>query len=91
MAKLYGTMKGNNNQTVTRTGSRDIEATVKNFGYSVSTHIVDRGGGDKDIVDILLINLRTGQRVTLFHGTFSEMNDPVRLLQLTAAAAGGGA
>lgn len=87
MAKLYGILQGGRGE-VTRTGSSEIEATIKNFGFSVNTHIADRGGGDKDIVDIVLTNLRTGQRVTLFHGSFAEMSDPVRLLQLTAAAAG---
>lgn len=87
MAKLYGTMKGSSNQSVTRTGSRYIEATIKNFGFAVNTHIMDCGGGDKDIVDILLTDLRTGKNITLFHGTFAEMNDPIRLLQITAAGA----
>jgi hypothetical protein len=88
MAKLYGIMQGNRGE-VTRTGSSEIEATIKNFSFAVSTHIADRGGGDKDIVDIVLHNLRTGHRVTLFHGSFAEMSDPVRLLQLAASAAGG--
>lgn len=87
MAKLYGILQGGRG-AVTRTGSSEIGATVKNFGFSVNTHIADRGGGDKDIVDIELTDLRTGRRITLFHGSFAEMNDPVRLLQLTAAAAG---
>jgi hypothetical protein len=86
MAKLYGTLQGNKGQT-TRCGSKEIESVVKNFGFAVHTHIRDHGGGDKDILDIEIRNLSTGERITLFHGSFAEINEPLR--RLATAASGG--
>lgn len=88
MAKLYGTLQGNKGET-SRCGSKEIESVVKNFGFAVSTHIRDNGGNEKDILDIEITNIRTGERFTLFHGSFAEVNEPLRRLA-TAAATGGG-
>jgi hypothetical protein len=85
MAKLYGTLKGNRGE-VTRCGSSEIESTIKNFGFAISTHIADRGGGDKDIIEIRIVNLRTNLWTTVFHGSFAEVSDPLRRLQIAAVS-----
>jgi hypothetical protein len=89
MAKLYGTLQGNKGET-SRCGNKEIEAVVKNFGFAVSTHIRDNGGGDKDILDIEILNLSTGEHITVFHGSFAEAREPLRILR-NAAVNGGGA
>ena len=46
---------------------------VKNWGFAIEATIMDRGGGDKDQVEIRLVNLDTSESFLLSHGPIAAI------------------
>jgi len=38
---------------------------VKNWGFAIEATISDHGGGDRDVVHVVLVNLQSGERKVL--------------------------
>ena len=38
---------------------------VKNWGFAIEATIHDQGGGDRDVVHVVLVNLQSGERKVL--------------------------
>ena len=46
---------------------------VKNWGFAIEATIMDRGGGEKDTVEIRLVNLDTSESFLLSHGPIAAI------------------
>jgi len=46
---------------------------VKNWNFAIEATIMDRGGGEKDQVEVHLVNLDTTERITLSVGPIAAL------------------
>jgi hypothetical protein len=44
---------------------------VKNWGFAIEATISDHGGGDRDVVHVVLVNLQSGERKVLTSAPFA--------------------
>jgi len=47
--------------------------SVKNWSYRVEATIMDRGGGEKDQVEVRLININTSESIVLAAGPIAAI------------------
>ena len=82
MSKLYALITKSMSKDKTARGSSQIEVIAKNFDYKVSTTILSKGGGERDIVIISVCNMNTGETRDIVEADFrSIMNpDPIQSL-----------
>ena len=74
MSKLYAEIPVSARRTVpTARAHNTAMVRVKNWGFAIEATIMDRGGGDKDQVEIQLVNLTTTERITLSVGPIAAL------------------
>ena len=66
MSKLYCEIPVSARRTIpTARAHSSGMVRVKNWGFAIEATIHDQGGGDKDVVHIVLVNLGTNERKVL--------------------------
>jgi len=74
MSKLYCEIPISARKTTpTARAHNTAMVRVKNWGFAVEATIYDRGGGEKDQVEIQLVNLDTSERITLAVGPIAAL------------------
>ena len=80
MSKLYGMVQGCNTKEATRRGHKRIDATVKNWDWTLESEMVYGGGGEKDSIRVVLRSISTGRRILIVDGTIEDIvaADPLK-------------
>ena len=80
MSKLYGIVQGCNTKEATRRGHKRIDATVKNWDWTLESEMVYNGGGERDIVRVVLRSINTGRTIVLAQGEIGDIiaADPLK-------------
>ena len=80
MSKLYGMVQGCSTKEATRRGHTRIDATVKNWDWTLESEMVYGGGGEKDSVRVVLRSISTGRRILIVDGTIEDIvaADPLK-------------
>ena len=80
MSKLYGMVQGCNTKEATRRGHTRIDATVKNWDWTLESEMVYGGGGEKDSIRVVLRSISTGRKILIVDGTIEDIvaADPLK-------------
>jgi hypothetical protein len=66
MSKIYCEIPVSARRTVpTARAHSSGMVRVKNWGFAIEATISDHGGGDRDVVHVVLVNLQSGERKVL--------------------------
>lgn len=74
MSKLYATITESARRTMpTARAHSSVGVQIKNWEYAIESRMIDRGGGDSDIVVVTIRNIRTGDVITLCNGSILDI------------------
>jgi hypothetical protein len=74
MSKLYCEIPVSARRTVPTARAHSVGmVSVKNWSYRVEATIMDRGGGEKDQVEVRLININTSESIVLAAGPIAAL------------------
>ncbi len=74
MSKLYATITESARRTMpTARAHSSVGAQIKNWGFAVESRMIDRGGGENDLVVVTSRNLDTGDVLTLCNGSILDI------------------
>jgi hypothetical protein len=80
MSKLYGLIQVCSKKEATRRGHKRIDATVKNWDWTLESEMVYGGGGEKDSIRVVLRSISTGRKILIVDGTIEDIvaADPLK-------------
>lgn len=74
MSKLYCEIPVSARRTIPTARAHNVgTVSVKNWSYRIEATIMDRGGGEKDQVEVRLININTSESIVLAAGPIAAL------------------